>query len=131
MVKNHSNACCSNECKYIVQRTIKVSRKEYNRQSYLKVVYGMTPDKYFELLSKQGGRCANKACDAIEPGMNKSNWCIDHDHTCCPGLKSCGKCIRGLLCHRCNVSLGNLNDDVEKLLGLVEYVNTTKKELTL
>jgi len=36
------------------------------------------------------------------------NLSVDHDHSCCPGEHSCGKCIRGFLCRTCNFAEGLL-----------------------
>jgi hypothetical protein len=35
---------------------------------------------------------------------------IDHDHAHCPGLYGCHKCVRGVLCDRCNLMIGFLED---------------------
>jgi hypothetical protein len=54
----------------------------------------------------------------------RSAFAIDHDHSCCNGQRSCGKCIRGVLCSSCNLSLGH----VESMIGragldhLVDYM---------
>lgn len=52
------------------------------------------------MLQEQGGVCA--ICKQ-PPRRNKLH--VDHDHSCCPGKRSCGRCIRGLLCASCNSKL--------------------------
>lgn len=81
--------------------------------------YGLTPSGYETILSAQGDGCAG--CGATS-GANGTRLAVDHDHSCCPGAKSCGRCIRGLLCTECNTSLGKLKDDPAILLRLAEYL---------
>lgn len=50
--------------------------------------------------------------------------CVDHDHQCCPGERSCGRCVRGLLCPTCNLAVGFLRDDVSLASALGRYLRT-------
>lgn len=76
----------------------------------------ITEKQYLDMLGRYGGKCY--ACKEREA------TCIDHDHSCCGGTKrSCGKCIRGLLCHNCNTALGLMKDSKESILLLVEYLS--------
>jgi hypothetical protein len=76
---------------------------EYAHRRILWINYCLTLEQYNEMLGKQGGVCA--MCQAPPEELDRS-LCVDHDHTCCSGPKTCGKCIRGLLCVSCNVFLG-------------------------
>ena len=58
--------------------------------------HGITPEQFEKLLNSQNGVCA--ICG--NPERTRKRLSIDHDHACCPGIKTCGKCIRGLLCFR-------------------------------
>lgn len=51
------------------------------------------------------------------PNETERASAIDHDHQCCPGDHSCGRCVRGVLCQQCNLSLGHY----EKLIGVVGF----------
>lgn len=73
------------------------------RVKWLRDMYGLTLQEFYVLLDAQGGVCA--ICGTSEAG-GKGRFHVDHDHACCPGRKSCGVCIRGLLCSRCNQKLG-------------------------
>ena len=49
------------------------------------------------------------------------NCVIDHDHACCPGKRPCGECVRGIVCQRCNTTLGR----VEAMApGLLDTMHT-------
>lgn len=81
--------------------------------------FAISPDQYAEMLVRQGGGCA--ICR--RPPAPGEHLAIDHDHTCCPGRgRSCGQCIRGLLCTGCNTALGLLDDDVARLARAAEYL---------
>jgi hypothetical protein len=89
------------------------------------LVYRMTPDRWSEMLMAQGGRCA--VCGAAEPG-GPGAWHVDHDHACCPSRASCGECVRGLLCTRCNATLGYVKDDPATLRALADYLERTARQ---
>jgi hypothetical protein len=80
--------------------------------------YHITYEQYNVLLEKQGGVCA--VCG--KPESTQRQLCVDHDHDCCPGDTSCGKCVRGLLCSKCNRGLGLLRDSCEILEKALAYL---------
>ena len=91
----------------------RASRKDWQFASY-----GVTREWYDAKLAEQGGGCA--ICGATKPD-NRSNFMfIDHRHSCCEKRPCCGKCVRGLLCSRCNSFVERLDcitDWAEKALA--------------
>ena len=66
--------------------------------------YGMTLDDYDRMLAAQGGGCG--VCGSAKAYGMGTSFPIDHDQNCCDPGKGCPKCIRGLVCHRCNLRIG-------------------------
>jgi hypothetical protein len=50
--------------------------------------------------------------------------CVDHDHACCPGAKSCGKCVRSLLCASCNKGIAMFADEPQRLDAAAAYLRS-------
>lgn len=73
------------------------------------------------LMQGRGLRC--DLCERILTPASKPS--IDHDHKCCRGGYSCGRCIRGLICVACNITVGFMetmqsNGSVDRVLN---YIN--------
>lgn len=98
-------------------------RQENMRQRLYK--YGLTLEQFQQMLEDQGFLCAICGCDLSELSFN--NIHIDHDHSCCPTERSCGECVRKLLCRACNYLLGNAKDDPDILRAAIEYLLSNQR----
>jgi len=79
--------------------------------------YGLAPGQFDAMLVGQDGRCA--ICRFEFEGATPQ---VDHDHNCCPGQKSCGKCVRALLCSPCNQAIGLMGEDPERVRRAAAYL---------
>ena len=89
-----------------------------NRVRSLKYKYGLTVEQYQALEKSQDYRCA--ICRTVQ--HPDRGWNVDHDHSCCNSEKSCGQCVRGLLCTPCNQGLGSFRDNAANLSAAVVYL---------
>lgn len=86
----------------------------------LKAKYGLTVEKFEEMLAAQDYRCG--ICREEFDLDAHNGVCMDHDHSCCPGEKTCGKCLREILCDSCNKLIGNAKDDIAVLRAAIAYL---------
>ena len=82
----------------------------------------LSATRYQEMLAEQDHKCA--ICLA---SFNEARVCVDHNHVCCPGSRSCGNCVRRLLCSRCNLLLAAV-EDVGWMRKAKEYLDKFPKE---
>jgi hypothetical protein len=112
--------------KYVEANKDKLRTK--NRIFKLQKNFNITIEQYSWLLAQQSGLCF--LCEQPETRIDPRtgllmNLAVDHDRRCCSGIKSCGECIRGLLCTDCNTCLGKLECKpkmIEKF-NLNQYIN--------
>lgn len=84
--------------------------KEAKRLYCIEKTYGLNSEDYTQMLNKQNGQCL--ICNDSE--NNGRNLCVDHCH-------NTGR-VRGLLCDKCNLSIGLLRDDAIRVKKLFEYL---------
>lgn len=92
----------------------RVDKTEYRRRWNLAKRYGITINDYASMLESQGGGCA--IC-----GVTEGRLVVDHCHKTQKN--------RGILCVRCNVSIGALGDDSQGLMVAVKYLERAEGEL--
>ena len=91
----------------------KEKEKNAHREWCLKNTYNLTLEQYDEMFEKQNGVCA--ICGNINKDGRRLY--VDHDHKT--------ERVRGLLCHKCNSLLGYVNDEINLLLKIIEYINVS------
>ena len=96
--------------------------KDCTNKAHLNRRYGHGAAETKErLFKKQSGRCA--ICKGTTASMQRgdSKWALDHCH-------KTGR-IRGVLCHRCNLTLGYLEQHEFDIEPFRQYADTVRKNL--
>lgn len=90
-------------------------RKEHDYR--LRYDYNLTLETYEKILEEQNYVC--EICGKTDPNYNLH---VDHNHQCCPYDRSCGNCIRGLICGNCNKALGLIGENIDSLQQIIQYL---------
>jgi hypothetical protein len=86
------------------------------RSYFRKRLYGITDERFEEMLTSQDDACA--ICRVAFNGTDRNRKpYVDHDHS--TGV------IRGLLCVRCNSGLGHFLDSPDSLIAAAAYLRTS------
>lgn len=103
--------------------TYAVGARKYDREYMLMYKYNISI-KQFKKKSKNGCEiCGDKPERTLH---------VDHDHNCCSGQRACGKCVRGIICNKCNKAVdkyekGLMRADYPNLKKIIKYVNKYSK----
>lgn len=114
------------DCRLVYQKKRQDRNNELNRAHYaksekrrndiknnnLRIKFGISIEKYNHMFLSQDGCC--KICNKHQQELSK-RLAVDHNH-------STGE-VRGLLCLKCNLAIGYLNEDVQSALNLIQYLN--------
>lgn len=91
---------------------------KYYRERKLKKKYNLTEEEYNIMLENQNNRCA--ICKSESSLSTTKHFHIDHCHKT--------NIVRGLLCIKCNMGLGNFNDNIDYLETAINYLKTYQSD---
>lgn len=91
-----------------------INTKEYR----IKYQYKLDYDEYLSRSANGCEICGDKPDRSLH---------VDHDHKCCNGIIACGKCVRGIICNKCNklvdkYETGQMRPDNPHLDTVAKYV---------
>lgn len=117
--KNHHDKVREYEIKYAKKRSGPLKEKYANDPAYRELMidrnrqrYGLKLGEYKVLFEAQNGVCA--ICKKPQESKKTKNLFVDHDH-------ATGK-VRGLLCNKCNVAMGLVNENIDTLKAIINYL---------
>lgn len=90
--------------------------RKRNHRSNLLLRYGISVEQFNALVADSDGVC--EICR--KPESRGRRLSLDHDHQT--------GAIRGFLCSRCNLLLGNADDDPERLLSAAKHLQQGKEK---
>jgi hypothetical protein len=96
-------------------RLCKICSRLRVKASHQKAYYGLTSEQRNQRFIEQGYCCA--VCETQNP--KGRNWNTDHDHH--------NNKARGVLCSPCNMALGCIDDNIDTLYRLIEYLKKWKR----
>lgn len=108
VVKPRTEFSPSGGGKYLRPECKECARRLSAERVALRKQYGLPPDDYICPI------CLRKEDELFGIGGNAGVWVVDHDHET--------NTFRGHLCHNCNRSIGNFNDDIERLQRAIDYL---------
>lgn len=95
-------------------KAARAADREGSRLKFRAWNYGLSVERVRELLAAGCGVCGSS-----------ERLHVDHDHGCCPAgssPRSCGRCVRGVLCHGCNTAAGLLAESPARATALARFL---------
>src|SRR5260370_20147488 len=89
---------------------------EARREEHLRRKYGLDLETFEEFVRIQDGKCS--ICKRVLDRENPDRVCVDHDHKT--------NKTRSIVCKRCNLVLGMVDNDIELLGKYVTYLKVFK-----